>query len=42
VVPSVQIGRIEVLVTAPEPAADPFAGCHTLEARPTSRRGGGW
>lgn len=40
--PPVQIGRIEVVVTAPEPAPDPFAGCHTLEAASGARRGGGW
>jgi hypothetical protein len=41
-VPPVEIGRIEVVVTAPEPAPDPFAGCHALEAATGAPRGGGW
>jgi hypothetical protein len=40
--PAVHIGRIEVVVAPPEPAIDPFAGCHALEAATGAPRGGGW
>lgn len=40
--PFVQIGRIEVQVSAPEAVGDPFAGCHALEGGVTARRGGAW
>lgn len=40
--PTVQIGRIDVQVTAPAASADPFAGCRAIEGGLTARRGGGW
>lgn len=40
--PPVHIGRIDVIVSAPEAPTDPFAGCRAIEAGVTARRGGGW